>query len=49
MVELYGDPVAVWRDRADHASGIEMDSSHQVAAALTNSLNIPFQPESTSS
>jgi hypothetical protein len=57
MVELYGDPVAVGRERADHVSGIEMESSHhmteeaseQVAAALTNSLNMPFQPESTSS
>jgi haloacetate dehalogenase len=50
MVELYGDPVAVWRDWADDVSGIEIDSGHhmaeeaseQVATALTNFLNMPL-------
>ena len=31
MVDLYGDPVAVWREWADDVSGVEIDSGHHIA------------------
>ena len=48
MVDLYGDPVAVWRDWADDVVGIEIDSGHhmaeeapeEVVTALTSFLTI---------
>lgn len=42
MEQLYGDPVAVWRDWADTVTGTRIESGHHIAeeapAALANAV-----------
>ena len=38
MVELYGDPVAIWRDWADEVEGRPIDSGHHMAEAAPDAV-----------
>jgi haloacetate dehalogenase len=38
MADLYGDPIAVWRQWADNVTGISIDSGHHMAEEAPHDL-----------
>ncbi len=39
MIDLYGDPVMVWRQWAEHVTGASIDSGHHMAEEVPNELS----------